>query len=72
MGLNFQTCTIVNSLKDADSKGKDLVSIEKVLEKGKETSALKIKRDFLFIKDVSIFLSDKLNSIFLPYRISIR
>ena len=51
MGLNFQTCTIVNSLKDADSKGKDLVSIEKVLEKGKETSALKIKRDFLFIKD---------------------
>ena len=51
MGLNFQTCTIVNSLKDADSKGKDLFSIESVLENGKETSALKIKRDFLFIKE---------------------
>lgn len=51
MGLNFQTCTIVNSLKDADSKGKDLFSIEPVLENGKETTALKIKRDFLFIKE---------------------
>lgn len=52
MGLNFQTCTIINSLTDADSKGKELFSIvDPVLENGKETIALKIKRDFLFIKE---------------------
>lgn len=43
MGLNFQTCTIINSLKDADSNGKPLLTTE--------GDALHIKRDFVFDKN---------------------
>lgn len=43
MGLNFQTCTIINSLKDADSNGKPLLTTE--------GNALHIKRDFVFDKN---------------------
>lgn len=42
MGLNFQTCTIINSLKDADSN-KDLLTAE--------GDVLHIKRDFVFDKN---------------------
>ncbi|MGM9531811.1 hypothetical protein [Intestinibacter sp.] len=56
MGLNFQTCTIINSNLDPDS-GKKL--FEKVTEKidGVSTTVLRIKRDFVFAKDniVSVY-----------------
>ena len=45
-GLNFQTQTIINSNLDPDS-GKGVV----LFESKKEKDVLKIKRDFLFIKD---------------------
>lgn len=55
MGLNFQTCTIINSNLDPDSSSasKKAVLFEGVKTKvdGKEVDALKIKRDFLFVKD---------------------
>lgn len=51
MGLNFQTCTIINSNVDIDSKGKVLFEGIKTKVDGKEVDALKVKRDFLFVKD---------------------
>ena len=51
MGLNFQTCTIINSNVDLDSKGKVLFEGVKTKVDGKEVDALKVKRDFLFVKD---------------------
>ena len=51
-GLNFQTQTIINSNLDPDS-GKGVVLFESKKEKvdGVEKDVLKIKRDFLFVKD---------------------
>ena len=51
-GLNFQTQTIINSNLDPDS-GKGVVLFESKKEKvdGAEKDVLKIKRDFLFVKD---------------------
>ena len=51
MGLNFQTCTIINSKLDVDSNNKVLFEGVKTKVDGKEVDALKVKRDFLFIKD---------------------
>lgn len=55
MGLNFQTQTIINSNLDIDSSnaGKKTVLFEAVKTKvdGVEVDALKIKRDFLFVKE---------------------
>ena len=51
-GLNFQTQTIINSNLDPDS-GKGVVLFESKKEEvdGVEKDVLKIKRDFLFVKD---------------------
>lgn len=51
-GLNFQTQTIINSNLDPDS-GKGVVLFEDKKEKvdGVEKDVLKIKRDFIFVKD---------------------
>ena len=51
-GLNFQTQTIINSNLDPDS-GNGVVLFEGKKEKvdGVEKDVLKIKRDFLFVKD---------------------
>lgn len=51
-GLNFQTQTIINSNLDPDS-GKEVVLFEGKKENvdGVEKDVLKIKRDFLFVKD---------------------
>lgn len=51
-GLNFQTQTIINSNLDPDS-GKGVVLFEGKKENvdGVEKDVLKIKRDFLFVKD---------------------
>lgn len=51
-GLNFQTQTIINSNLDPDS-GKGVVLFEGKKEEvdGVEKDVLKIKRDFLFVKD---------------------
>lgn len=51
-GLNFQTQTIINSNLDPDS-GKGVILFEGKIEKvdGVEKNVLKIKRDFLFVKD---------------------
>lgn len=51
-GLNFQTQTIINSNLDPDS-GKGVVLFEGKEEKvdGVQKDVLKIKRDFLFVKD---------------------
>ena len=43
MGLNFQTCTIINRNSDADSKGKELFEVS--------NGVLRIKRDFNFEKN---------------------
>lgn len=55
MGLNFQTQTIINLNEDRDSSiaGKKAVLFEAVKTKvdGVEVDALKIKRDFLFVKE---------------------
>ena len=65
-GLNFQTQTIINSNLDPDSsklngKGTDntyLFKSDKTNIDGVEVDALKIKRDFVFVKDcVKIELS---------------
>ena len=58
MGLNFQTCTIINSNLDPDS-GKKL--FEKVTEKidGVSTTVLRIKRDFVFAKDNIVSVHSK-------------
>lgn len=58
-GLNFQTQTIINSNLDPDSsklngKGTDntyLFKSDKTNIDGEEVDALKIKRDFVFVKD---------------------
>lgn len=58
-GLNFQTQTIINSNLDPDSsklngKGTDntyLFKSDKINIDGVEVDALKIKRDFVFVKD---------------------
>lgn len=54
-GLNFQTQTIINSNLDPDSrKGTDntyLFKRDKTNIDGVEVDALKIKRDFVFVKD---------------------
>lgn len=51
-GLNFQTQTIINSNLDPDS-GKDVVLFEAKTEKvdGVEKNIVRVKRDFLFVKD---------------------
>ena len=51
-GLNFQTQTIINSNLDPDS-GKGVVLFESKKEEvdGVQKDVLKIKRDFLFVKD---------------------
>ena len=51
-GLNFQTQTIINSNLDPDS-GKDVVLFESKREKvdGVEKDIVRVKRDFLFVKD---------------------
>ena len=51
-GLNFQTQTIINSNLDPDS-GKGVVLFESKKEEvdGVEKDVLKIKRDFIFVKD---------------------
>lgn len=51
MGLNFQTCTIINDNVDLDSKGSVLFEGVETKVDGKEVKALKVKRDFLFVKD---------------------
>lgn len=55
MGLNFQTCTIINSNLDLDSSSASkkavLFEAKKTKVDGIEVDALKIKRDFLFVKD---------------------
>lgn len=51
MGLNFQTCTIINDNVDLDSKGAVLFEGVETKVDGKEVKALKVKRDFLFVKD---------------------
>lgn len=55
-GLNFQTQTIINSNLDPDSsklngKGTYLFKNGKTNIDGEEVDALKIKRDFVFVKD---------------------
>lgn len=55
-GLNFQTQTIINSNLDPDSsklngKGTYLFESDKTNIDGVEVDALKIKRDFVFVKD---------------------
>lgn len=51
-GLNFQTQTIINSNLDPDSgKGVVLFEDKKETVDGVEKDVLKIKRDFLFVKD---------------------
>ena len=51
-GLNFQTQTIINSNLDPDSgKGVVLFESKKEIVDGVEKDVLKIKRDFLFVKD---------------------
>lgn len=51
-GLNFQTQTIINSNLDPDSgKGVVLFEVKKEKVDGVEKDVLKIKRDFLFVKD---------------------
>lgn len=55
-GLNFQTQTIINSNLDPDSsklngKGTYLFKSDKTNIDGVEVDALKIKRDFVFVKD---------------------
>lgn len=55
-GLNFQTQTIINSNLDPDSsklngKGTYLFKSSKTNIDGVEVDALKIKRDFVFVKD---------------------
>lgn len=51
-GLNFQTQTIINSNLDPDS-GKGVVLFEAKTEKvdGVEKNIVRVKRDFLFVKD---------------------
>ena len=49
-GLNFQTQTIINSNLDPDS-GKGVVLFEGEKVDGVQKDVLKIKRDFLFVKD---------------------
>lgn len=51
-GLNFQTQTIINSNLDPDS-GKGVVLFESKREKvdGTEKDIVRVKRDFLFVKD---------------------
>ena len=51
-GLNFQTQTIINSNLDPDS-GKGVVLFESKREKvdGAEKDIVRVKRDFLFVKD---------------------
>ena len=51
-GLNFQTQTIINSNLDPDSgKGVVLFEGKKEIVDGVKKDVLKIKRDFLFVKD---------------------
>lgn len=51
-GLNFQTQTIINSNLDPDSgKGVVLFEVKKEKVDGVGKDVLKIKRDFLFVKD---------------------
>lgn len=50
-GLNFQTQTIINANVDKDSKNAVLFEAKKVKVDGVEKDVLKVKRDFLFVKD---------------------
>ena len=50
-GLNFQTQTIINANIDKDSKNAKLFETTSVKVDGVAKDALKIKRDFLFVKD---------------------
>lgn len=51
MGFEFQTCTIINSNVDPDSNNKVLFEAVETKVDGKDVTALKVKRDFLFVKD---------------------
>lgn len=51
MGLNFQTCTIINSNLDPDSNGAVLFENLTTKIDGVEKEVVKIKRDFTFVKD---------------------
>jgi hypothetical protein len=50
-GLNFQTQTIINANVDKDSNNADLFKAVKTNVDGVEKDVVKIKRDFLFVKD---------------------
>ena len=50
-GLNFQTQTIINSNLDPDSNGAVLFNSENTKIDGKDKDVLRIKRDFVFVKD---------------------
>ena len=50
-GLNFQTQTIINSNLDPDSKSVLFKSISNYKVDGVDKNVLKIKRDFIFVKD---------------------
>lgn len=50
-GLNFQTQTIINANVDKDSNNAVLFEAKKVKVDGVEKDVLKVKRDFLFVKD---------------------
>lgn len=50
-GLNFQTQTIINANVDKDSNNKVLFEAVSTKVDGVDVEAVKIKRDFLFVKD---------------------
>lgn len=50
-GLNFQTQTIINANVDKDSNNAVLFEAKKAKVDGVEKDVLKVKRDFLFVKD---------------------
>ena len=49
--MEFQTCTIINANLDPDSNNKVLFESVETKVDGKNVKALKVKRDFLFVKD---------------------
>lgn len=59
MGFEFQTCTIINSNVDPDSNNKVLFEAVETKVDGKDVTALKVKRDFLFVKDNIISITKR-------------
>ena len=53
-GLNFQTQTIINANVDKDSNNAVLFEKASVKVDGVTKDVLKVKRDFLFVKDVKL------------------